>query len=470
MNSPSLKATRVRYSILALLCMLAMITYLDRAMYGSAKKDMMESVGKSEADFYLVLVVFQLAYALFEIPTGWMGDTFGPRKTLLRIVLWWSFFVGLTGFAGYQFGSVTLIGFGALLVMQALFGMGEAGAFPNISRALYNWFPSSERGFAQGAIWLSARFMGGLTPFIWVLLVEIGGLSWRQALWLFAGVAAFWCAVFYFYFRNKPEEHSLTNTAEQELIQRGKIKPAGHEGVPWKKIFSNRNVWALCVMYMVTNFNWYFLMYYLPKTLKSQFPDWTSTDPGKLKLALLGGAPLLIGMIGCLLGGMLSDWYIRRTSDRKWGRRIFAMLGYGLAGTFYLTATGFTHNLYIFASCLILVGFANDFMMGPSWATAQDIGQRYSAIVSGTMNMIGNLGAALGNLITGLILKSYTSEEGIVDPKGFVTCFTLYGIVYFLGVVAWLFIDASKPIEYDPEHEPDRGGFGDNGNSPSENR
>src|SRR2546421_2919657 len=85
--------TRVRYSVLALLCTLAMITYLDRAMYGSAKKDMMESVGHKEEDFFWVLVAFQLAYACFEIPTGWMGDTFGPRKTLLRIVLWWSFFV-----------------------------------------------------------------------------------------------------------------------------------------------------------------------------------------------------------------------------------------------------------------------------------------------------------------------------------------------------------------------------------------
>src|SRR5437764_11807027 len=130
--------TRVRYSILALLCLLAMITYMDRAMYGSAKEDLMAAVGRPVTDFYLVTIFFQLAYALFEIPTGWMGDKYGPRKTLLRIVLWWSLFVALTAFAGMTIPGleVVLIGFTVLVAMQFLFGMGEAGAFPNISKAV----------------------------------------------------------------------------------------------------------------------------------------------------------------------------------------------------------------------------------------------------------------------------------------------------------------------------------------------
>ncbi|HJZ93552.1 MAG TPA: MFS transporter, partial [Gemmataceae bacterium] len=129
MTSPSASPTRVRYSILVLLCTLAMITYLDRAMNGNAKKDMMESIGRTEADFFWVLTAFQIAYAIFEIPTGWMGDTYGPRKTLLRIVLWWSLFVGLTGCTGLAWpgSEAVLIGFGALIVIQFLFGVGEAG-------------------------------------------------------------------------------------------------------------------------------------------------------------------------------------------------------------------------------------------------------------------------------------------------------------------------------------------------------
>ncbi|MDY3551576.1 MFS transporter [Gemmata sp. JC717] len=454
--TPPAAPTTVRYRMLFLLCLLAMITYLDRAMYGSAKGDLMAAVGQPEKRFYLVLVAFQIAYALFEIPAGWMGDRFGPRITLLRVVAWFSLFVGLTAFAGYALPGteIVVIGFGVLVAMQFLFGIGEAGAFPNISKAIYNWFPEDKRGSAKGLVWMSARLMGGLTPFVWVLLVVIGGLTWRQALGVFAAVAALWCVAFYATFRNRPAEHPDVNAAEDELINAGKGATQANEAVPWGRIFTNRNVLALCAMYTVTNFNWYFLMYYLPKTLKDQFPSGNATDGGKLLLALLGGAPLLVGMAGCLLGGLLTDRYIRRTGDRKWGRRIYGMLGYGLAGCCYAAAAAFTGgNLWVFAGCLILAGFTNDLIMGPSWATAQDIGRRYSAIVSGAMNMVGNLGAALGNLITGLILETYTvkqvvdgKEVDVVSGTGYVTCFTMYAVVYGLGVLTWLVIDPTKPV------------------------
>ena len=461
MNEATLseKATRVRYSMLALLCFLAMITYMDRAVNGNAKADMMAAVGKTEDDFFPILIAFQLAYALFEIPSGWMGDTFGPRATLLRVVLWWTFFVALTGFTGMVIPGfeTVLIGYTTLIGVQFLFGMGEAGAFPNIARAIYNWFPATQRGFAQGAVWLSARLMGGFTPLLWVLLVGIGGLDWRQALWIFAGVALIWCLLFAYWFRNTPSEHPSVNAAELTLINSGKAPPPSHSNIPWRKIFTSRNVWGLCLMYTVTNFNWYFLMYYLPQTLKGQFPQFNNSDGGKIFLALLAGAPLLIGMVGCLLGGWLSDRYIRKTGDRKWGRRLYGMIGYGMAGVCYLLATAFIGNIWAFAICLILVGFFNDLIMGPSWAAAQDIGGNYSAIVSGTMNMIGNLGAALGNAVTGIILSHHSIKVinaagktvSEIQPSGFTVCFIMFGIVYGLGVLSWLLIDPSRPIEED---------------------
>lgn len=471
MSSPLPAApTTVRYRMLFLLCLLAMITYLDRAMYGSAKGDLMAAVGQPEKRFYLVLVAFQIAYALFEIPAGWMGDRFGPRITLLRVVGWFSLFVALTAFAGLAVPGteVVVIGFGVLVAMQFLFGIGEAGAFPNISKAIYNWFPEDKRGSAKGLVWMSARLMGGLTPFVWVLLVGIGGLTWRQALGVFAGVAALWCVAFFVMFRNRPSDHPDVNPAENDLINAGKGATQVQEAIPWGRIFTNKNVLALCAMYTVTNFNWYFLMYYLPKTLKEQFPGGNATDGGKLLLALLGGAPLLVGMAGCLLGGLLTDRHIRKTGDRKWARRIYGMLGYGLAGCCYATAAVFTGgNLWLFAGCLIMVGFTNDLIMGPSWATAQDIGRRYSAIVSGAMNMIGNLGAALGNLITGLILETYTvkqlidgKEVDVVEGTGYVVCFTMYAVVYGMGVLTWLMIDPTKPVVDEvvtPAPEPRQG-------------
>jgi MFS family permease len=339
---------------------------------------------------------------------------------------------------------VVLIGFTALVVVQFLFGMGEAGAFPNITRALYNWFPPTQRGSAQGAIWLSARFMGGLTPAVWILLTIFVGLDWRQVLWLFAAVAGAWSVVFYFWFRNHPEEHAAVNRAECDVINLDRMPHVGHHNVPWKKILLSSNLWFICGMYMVTNFCWYFMMYFLPGHMKEHFAKESSTETGKLLVALIAGSPLLVGMGGCLLGGLLTDYYVRKTGDRKWGRRVFAMIGYGMAGVSYLLAAAFIDNFWAFAGCIMMMGFFNDLMMSSAWATCQDVGRRHAAIVAGCMNMIGNLAGALTNLVTGEVLKHYKNLHD--EPTGIKIMFTIYAVVYFVGVLLWLGIDASKPL------------------------
>jgi MFS family permease len=477
MNSPSDQApTNFRYVILALLCLLAMITYMDRAANGSAKAAIMTELNADRPDddklkvedFFIVLMAFQIAYAIFEVPSGWLGDTQGPRSTLLRVVLWWSVFVFLTGFTGMTVLGGLYVGFWVLVGIQFLFGVGEAGAFPNISKALYNWFPASDRGFAKSAIWMSARLMGGLTPFLWVILTtwnvggmhRDGGLDWRDAMWLFAAVAAVWVVAFYFIFTNRPAVGPRVNAAEKELIDRGRDTKPGLVHMPWGRIFRSRNLWAVCFMYVVTNFCWYFLMYNHPGAMKKQFPEWNNEPTGRVALALLSGAPLLVGMGGCYLGGVLSDRYIRRTGDRKWGRRLFGMIGYGSAGCCYLLAIGgklyAPDNVWATAIPLILMGFCNDLIMAPAWATCQDIGRNYAATVSGMMNMFGNLvGAVTGIFVTGMIMTAHTVNVGTADekvaPSGFVVCFAIYAVVYFLGVGTWMFIDASKPIVPDDD-------------------
>lgn len=464
MPSPAVPRSGYRFVVLGLLCLLAMITYMDRAANGSAKTaimaelnaDLPEGSKKYDTeDFFLVLMAFQLAYAIFEVPSGWLGDTRGPRSTLLRVVLWWTAFVALTGFTGMTLPGGIYIGFIALVVIQFLFGVGEAGAFPNIAKALYNWFPAADRGFAKSAIWMSARLMGGLTPLVWVLLVELGGLTWREAMWLFAAVAAVWCGAFFFVFTNKPADHPKVSPEELARINAGRSANTTAVVVPWGKLVRSRNLWAVCLMYVVTNFCWYFLMYNHPGAMKKEFADWNATSSGKILLALLSGAPLLVGMFGCFFGGVLSDRYIRRTGDRKWGRRRYGMIGYALAGVCYFLAIGgklaFPGNLWAFAIPLILMGFCNDLIMAPAWAVCQDIGGKYAATVSGAMNMFGNLvGAVSGIFVTGMIMKANTVDAGLpterIADTGYVICFALYAVVYFAGVGLWLLIDATKPV------------------------
>ena len=231
--------SRVRYKVLALCCTLAMITYLDRACFGASGSLMVRDLHlASIASLRWAFAAFTLAYALFEVPSGWLGDVFGPRKVLIRIVLWWSFFTALTGVIGLSLGGYVLGGLGVLVIVRFLFGIGEAGAFPNITRALHNWFPYHQRGLAQGTVWMCARLMGGLTPLVFTVLVSgvsrpaagptAGNilpfllpplLSWRAVFWVFGLVGVLWCVVFALSFRNRPEEKPEVNAAELAIIR-----------------------------------------------------------------------------------------------------------------------------------------------------------------------------------------------------------------------------------------------------------
>src|SRR5207247_2225269 len=180
------------------------------------------------------------------------------RTSLLRIVLWWSVFTALTGTIYPSPDS--LVPFGLLLTIRFLFGVGEAGAYPNIARAFHNWFPFGERGSAQGAVWMAGRFAGGITPLLVTALffpVVVHGSAtvfWRHIFWVFGLLGLVWCGLFWWWFRDRPEQKPGVNAAELALISdkgEGAAKHAeeSHLNVPWGKLLASGNLWILCAMY-----------------------------------------------------------------------------------------------------------------------------------------------------------------------------------------------------------------------------
>src|SRR6516225_6748082 len=171
--------TRVRYRVLAFTVALAAVTYLDRVCISRAEGQIRADLGLSKVQMGFVFSAFTIAYALFEIPTGAWGDRIGPRRVLTRIVIWWSSFTIATASA---------FNYASLLIVRFLFGMGEAGAFPNSSKVISRWFPAAERGTAQGIFFAGAHLGGGLTPMLVGALLEL--MSWR---WVFVvcGVVGF---------------------------------------------------------------------------------------------------------------------------------------------------------------------------------------------------------------------------------------------------------------------------------------
>jgi nitrate/nitrite transporter NarK len=353
-------------------------------------------------------------------------------------------------------------------LIRFFFGVGEAGAYPNITRALHNWFPFKDRGLAQGTVWMCGRLMGGLTPLVWWMLVEELEMSWRAAFCIFGVIGVIWCVAFALWFRNRPSEHPGVNQAELDLIAGGPAAgepvlvetgaPAANEhlSVPWLKLVKDLNLWALCLMYFCASFGWYFNITYLPRFLETQY----DVSPKETLGAIYKGGPLLMGATTCLLGGFLGDRLVRRTRSLRWGRRVFGIIGHSLCGLCYFACL-FTPTAFTFALAISFAAFWNDLTMGSAWATCQDIGKRYAAIVAGCMNTIGNLGGAVAGWVTGTILEhqveAYKVANGIsgdLDPgikqglllHGYQISFVMFGLVYGVAVFLWMRIDASRPV------------------------
>jgi nitrate/nitrite transporter NarK len=446
-----------------------MITYLDRVCFGSVAGYIKDEFGLSDTQKGLLFTAFALAYATFEVPSGWLGDVFGPRKTLIRIVLWWSFFTALTGLIWPAPGWVPVM-FAALVAVRFLFGMGEAGAYPNIARAFHNWFPFGERGFAQGTVWMAGRFMGGVTPLIVNTLViqftrDDGSTTvyWRHCFWIFGCLGVLWCLFFWWWFRDRPEQKAEVNAAELALIQGGQRSGGeAHSGVPWGRLLGSGNLWVLCGMYFCASYGWYLNITYLPGYLKDVYG--VTKESHGAWAGIMAGSPLLVGSLACLVGGLLTDAFIRRTGNRKWGRRLFGVVGHGGCALCYFGSM-MAPNVYLFVLAIALAAFWNDLTMGSAWASCLDIGRKYSGIVSGCMNTIGNLGGAIAGTATGWVLDTFrdpfpaqaTAALGVAgsvplynDPQftafAWQLNFLSFTGVYIIAVICWLFFDSTKPL------------------------
>jgi len=428
--------SRTRFGVLYFGVTLAVIQYIDRVCIAQAMPDIRNDLGITgpQHDDYVgyVFSAFALAYALFEIPTGWLGDRFGPRKTLMRVVLWWSFFTAATGWAW----SVA-----SLIVTRFLFGMGEAGCFPNLTRAFTTWLRPEEKARAQGILWLCARWGGAVTPVLVALVLT--RMSWRNAFVVFGALGVVWAVLFFRWFRDDPRDHPRVNEAERELLA-GNPPVARHDAVPWKSFLASRTTWLLWAQYFFFSYCWYFYITWLSKFLKDEYGGRHS----KIVLAVLAGIPLLGGGFGNLIAGALMPHLTRWTGSLRTARRILACGGFGLAALVFLFPAHHLHEPMVVMTAMGLASLFGDLSMTSSWSACMDVGGKFSGTYSGAMNMMGNLGGALGPVLVGYLLVSTHQDWAIV--------FNLSAAVYFLGGLCWLFIDPVTPLlpEISPRGRP----------------
>src|SRR5262247_4948160 len=229
------RPTGVRHRVLWLTVIIYMITYMDRVCISHAATEIRTEYGFDKVTLGWIFSGFNLSYALFQIPGGWLGDRFGPRRVLAVIVLWWSVFTAATSLA---------LGRWSMYGVRFLFGVGEAGAFPTATRSLSHWLPAGERGFAQGITHSGARLGAAITPPIVVLLIT--AMGWRSVFYIFGLIGVIWALYWFWYYRDRPEQHRSVNEAELAVIQeeessfpRATKMRDGRMKVPWKQILSS---------------------------------------------------------------------------------------------------------------------------------------------------------------------------------------------------------------------------------------
>jgi ACS family glucarate transporter-like MFS transporter len=413
-------ATRARFIVLAFGVALAAVTYLDRVCISVTAKHIMRDLSLSELQMSFVFSAFTMAYAIFEIPTGYWGDRIGTRRVLTRIVVWWSSFTVLTA-AAFSYPS--------LLAVRFLFGIGEAGAWPNVARTFSRWFPANERGTAQGIFFMGAHLAGGLTPLLVSAL--LARFPWRAVFVIFGMVGFVWAAAWYRWFRDEPSKHPGVNAAEVAKIESGRRIEAAHAlRLPdFARLLRNRNIIGLCLSYFTQSYGFYFYITWLPTYLE-RARGFTS-----VKLGVLAGLPLILSVLADLVGGIATDYASRRFGLR-WGRAgvgVISCLGAGIAMLF---GAGVQDG--VSAAILIAVAAASsNLMLGASWGSCIDIGGNQTGLIGGMMNTAGQVGGILSPIILALILRYFSSWSAPLY---------LTGLLYSLGALAWCMVDASKPL------------------------
>jgi ACS family glucarate transporter-like MFS transporter len=412
--------TRIRTRVTAYALAIAVIMYLDRVCIAQAAPLISADLGLTRVQMGWAFAAFNWAYAIFEVPGGWLGDRIGPRRVLTRVVLWWSFFTAATGWVWNA---------PSLIVTRALFGAGEAGCFPNLTRIFTTWLPVAARERVQGLLWFCARWSGAFTPLLVAYVLEF--MTWRTAFVVFAVPGVVWSVFYYRFYRDDPRTHPDINAAELALLPPAKDTAVGAH-VPWGLLLRNTSVLLLCLQYAFLSYGWYFYVTWLPTYLREA--RGTSVKFG----ALLASLPLLLGGLGCLVGARLIPRVVRATGSVMLARRIVAIIGFVGASA---CVFGFVQVQDPVRAMLLLgmAGFFNDFVMPAAWAGCMDIGGRNSGTVSGTMNMVGNIGGALSPMLVGYILTW--------SPDNWALTFYVSSGIYLMGGLCWLFIDAHTPLE-----------------------
>jgi ACS family glucarate transporter-like MFS transporter len=408
-----------RFRVLALLCSLTTLTYLDRICISIVGVRIKSEFHLNNEQFGWVLASFALAYALFEIPSGMLGDRIGPKAVFIRIVLFWSLFTAMTGFA---------TGLISLLIIRFLFGVGESGTYPNCLIAISRWFPANETGRALIGVGIGQQIGSAIAPLIIIPLALTYG--WRMPFFVNAAIGVIWVLICYVWFKDFPSQVKNISEKEKQKIEIGSRYRKQQDHVSLKIIFRNRTLWSLMIMYFCFQWANYFFVAWMPVYLQEE--RHFSEDQTKPIIFTL----FITAIIGLLAGGFIADWLVRKKGLR-FGRRTIGITGMCMCGILILVAA-ITSNNNIAATSLVVANGFYGFGVMSSYSVCSDIGRNNCGTVTGAMNFFGQMGAFFLALVFGKIADL---THNLNYPLFVVTA------VLLIGGLLWVIIDPLQQLK-----------------------
>lgn len=415
----------VRFLLVFVLFLLSTVAFLDRTNISIAGVALAQEYGLSQVQLGWVFSAFLIGYAGFQIPAGWLAVRLGPRNILTIGVLWWGVFTALTTIVSPAATHALL----ALILVRFGLGVGESVIYPAANQFVARWIPVQERGKANGWIFAGVGAGAGLTPPILNAIIESYG--WRASFWFCAVVGCIAGLLWYVAARDRPEEHPRVADAELEQIRAGidAGAPTARPPIPWRRIFANRDVWALTISYFTFGyvvwifFSWFFIYLAEARGLNLK----TS--------ALYSMLPFIAMTICCLLGGVINDAVVKRHGLR-WGRCGLPVVALLLTAIF-LALGSMADSAGV--ATVILAGGAGAIYLSQSayWSVTADFAGPHAGVVAGVMNM----GCQVGGAITASLTPWIAAE------LGWKSAFFVAAALAVIGAFAWLLVDPTRHLD-----------------------
>lgn len=410
-----------RFRVLVFLFFLIFITYLDRASISFFETQIAYEFHLNHAQWGLIGGAFLLSYALFEIPSGAWGDRIGQRATFIRIVIWWSIFTAFTGLT---------VGFFSLFLVRFLFGMGEAGAFPNSAGVISRWFPAQETSRGVSISWSGLSAGAAAAPFLVMTIADAYG--WRAPFFVNGFIGILWVLVCIFWFKNNPSEMKGISNTERTYIEANRRYSKHSQKYPWRTVLNNRTLFALVIAHSAASCANYFFLFWIPPYLKD------ARNFSKNEILWTYTIAFLLATVACFFSGHISDWLIK-TKGIRFGRRSVGFTVLSMCGLSILTQTFISDHTTIIIALTIGVFFLSP-MGTPAYGTCVDIANHRAGTIAGIMNFCAQLTSFLFVVVFGKLVDA---------SRGFSLPVYILATVLLLCSFVWFLVDPSKPLVMD---------------------